>query len=110
MWILLGSLPGWLAVKLIFVLGLYGYHFSLHVLYRQQAKGIFRFGSQQLRIWNEIATLFLFSIVFIAVCKNTLNWARAVGALALLVVLLLILIKCYKRFRSRSLPENKKPS
>src|SRR5450631_3173897 len=34
MWIMLGSTPHWLAVKLIFVILLYAYHFSLHILYR----------------------------------------------------------------------------
>ena len=33
-WYLLGSLPGWLLVKLFFVLGLYAYHLSLHMIYR----------------------------------------------------------------------------
>src|SRR5690606_10139656 len=34
MWLLLGSLPQWLALKLFFVAGLYAYHISLHILYR----------------------------------------------------------------------------
>src|SRR6201996_7937390 len=54
MMILLGSIPTWLAIKLGFVVGLYAYHFSLQAIYRQQMKGIFRFSSQQLRIWNEV--------------------------------------------------------
>src|SRR6476619_1451514 len=56
-WIMLGTTPDWLIVKLIFVLILYLYHFSLHILFREQQKGIFRFSSQKLRIWNEMATL-----------------------------------------------------
>src|SRR4051812_24309849 len=35
MWYLLGALPDWLAVKLAFVIGLYAYHWSLHLIYRQ---------------------------------------------------------------------------
>src|SRR5262249_4073203 len=65
-WIMLGQTPKWLMVKLIFVLLLYLYHLSLHVIYREQQKGIFRFSSQKLRIWNETATLLLFAIVFLA--------------------------------------------
>ena len=42
MMILLDAVPTWLAIKLGFVAGLYGYHFSLHIIYRQQMKGIFR--------------------------------------------------------------------
>src|SRR5678809_854053 len=55
MWYLLGVLPGWLMIKLAFVIGLYAYHLSLHIIYRQQAAGIFKYSSQQLRIWNEVA-------------------------------------------------------
>src|SRR5215831_7664533 len=53
MMILLGSVPAWLAIKLGFVVGLYLYHFSLQAIYRQQMKGIFKWTSQKLRVWNE---------------------------------------------------------
>src|ERR1700759_4653400 len=52
MMILMGAVPTWLLVKLCFVVGLYAYHFSLQSIYRQQMKGVFRYSSQQLRIWN----------------------------------------------------------
>ncbi|HLI94047.1 MAG TPA: CopD family protein, partial [Puia sp.] len=75
MMILLGGMPAWLAIKLGFVAGLYAYHFSLQAIYREQMKGIFRFSSQQLRIWNEVATIFLVAIVMIAVVKQNMSWA-----------------------------------
>ena len=99
MWWLIGSLPNWLFVKLFFVLGLYLYHLSLHMIYRQQMRGILKYSSQQLRVWNELATLFLFAIVFIAVVKEALSAAWAIGALLLLAILLMIAIRIYKRFR-----------
>src|ERR1700680_322608 len=73
LWFLLGVTPAWLLIKLIFVAGLILYYFSLDILYRQQIKEVFKYSSQQLRIWNEIATLFLFAIVFTAVVKDSLN-------------------------------------
>src|SRR5882724_3573555 len=39
--ILLGSIPGWLAIKIIFVFGLLLYHFSLHFICQDQKKGAF---------------------------------------------------------------------
>ena len=48
--------------------------FPSHVLYREQQKGIFRFSSQKLRIWNELATLLLFAIVFLASVKQAMSW------------------------------------
>src|SRR6516225_10338376 len=53
-WILYGSFPPWLAIKLVFVLGLFLYHFSLHIIYAQQIRGIFRYSSATLRLWNEL--------------------------------------------------------
>jgi putative membrane protein len=101
-WFLLGTLPTWLAVKLFFVAGLYGYHFSLHLIYKQEMKGIFKFSSQQLRMWNEVATLFLFAIVFIAVVKENLNWVGTSIGFILFVVLLMSAVKIYKLLRNRS--------
>src|SRR4051812_5826524 len=50
-------LDQWLLIKLCFVIGLYAYHFTLHAIYSQEAKGNFKFTSTQLRIWNEVATI-----------------------------------------------------
>src|SRR5450631_682556 len=50
---LMGSAPAWLQVKIGFVVLLYAYHFSLQYIFRQQMRGVFRYSSQQLRIWNE---------------------------------------------------------
>ncbi|PWT74064.1 MAG: protoporphyrinogen IX oxidase [Bacteroidetes bacterium] len=101
LWHLLGSLPAWLTVKLIFVAGLYLYHLSLHMIYRQQMRGVFRFSSQQLRIWNELATIFLFAVVFAAVVKQALSLAWAVLGLVVLMAVLMIAIRIYKKIRMK---------
>jgi protoporphyrinogen IX oxidase len=101
LWILMGSLPTWLMIKLCFVLGLYLYHFSLQVIYKEQAKGIFRFSSTQLRIWNEVATIFLVAIVMLAVVKQNMSWAWGLLGLVLFVILLMSAIKIYKIIRTR---------
>ena len=100
MMILLGGIPEWLAIKLGFVAGLYAYHFSLHAIYRQQMKGVFRFSSQQLRIWNEVATIFLVAIVMIAVVKQNMSWAWGLLGLFLFVILLMSAIRIYKVLRA----------
>jgi protoporphyrinogen IX oxidase len=99
MWYLLGSTPGWLLVKLHLVAGLFVYHLSLHYIYRQQAKGLFKYSSQKLRVWNEVATLFLVAIVMLAVVKESMSWVRGVIGLILLGVILMAAIKTYKRLR-----------
>lgn len=97
--ILYGSLPMWLLVKLIFVLGLFVYHLSLHKIFKQQEKGNFHWSSQKLRIWNELATLFLFAIVMLAVVKELLNAIWGLASLIALAFLLMIAIKLYKKYR-----------
>ena len=104
MMILLGGVPTWLAVKLGFVLGLYLYHFSLQMIYRQQMRGIFRWSSQQLRIWNEVATIFLVVIVMLAVVKQSLSWVWGLAGLAAFVIVLMSAIRIYKIVRTRQSP------
>jgi putative membrane protein len=101
MMILLGGVPTWLAIKLGFVVGLYGYHFSLQAIYRQQMRGVFRFSSQQLRIWNEVATIFLVAIVMLAVVKQNMSWAWGLLGLFCFVILLMSAIRIYKIARAR---------
>ena len=101
MMILLGGVPTWLAIKLGFVAGLYGYHFSLQAIYRQQMRGVFRFSSQQLRIWNEVATIFLVAIVMLATVKQNMSWAWGLLGLVCFVVLLMSAIRIYKMVRGR---------
>lgn len=101
MWYLLASFPQWLLIKLCFVAGLYTYHFSLQVLYSQQSKGIFRYSSQQLRIWNEVATIFLVAIVMIVVVKQNISVVWGIAGLVLLVILLMSSIRIYKLVREK---------
>src|SRR5260221_14109072 len=101
LWILLGATPQWLVIKIIFVVLLYGYHFSLHMLYREQRNGIFRFSSQQLRIWNEVATLFLFAIVFIATVKQGMGVAYGLAGIVSLSIVLVVAIRIYKKVRAK---------
>lgn len=98
---LLGAIPQWLWIKLAFVLGLYCYHFSLHYIYRQQIRGIFNYTSQQLRIWNEVATIFLVSIVMLVVVKQSISIVWGLTGIVLLSIVLLSAIKIYKYLRSK---------
>ena len=96
---LYGSIDTWMWIKLVFVIGLYGYHFSLQKIYREQQKNIFRFTSNQLRIWNEVATVFLVAIVMLVSVKSNLSFVWGLVGLILFVVLLMGAIRIYKGFR-----------
>ncbi len=93
--------PDWLWIKLAFVVLLYVYHFTLHALYKQQVQKVFKYSSQQLRIWNEVATIFLIAIVMLVVVKQNLSWVWGLTGLLLFVVLLMSAIKIYKLLRTR---------
>ena len=100
MWYLLGVTPHWLMIKLTFVIGLYAYFYTLHILYKQQSKGLFKYSSQKLRIWNEVATIFLVAIVMLVVVKQSMSWVWGIVGLLLFVVVLMSAIKIYKRIRN----------
>jgi putative membrane protein len=89
----------WLLIKLIFVVLLYVYHFTLHSIYKQQSKGVFKYSSQQLRIWNEVATIFLIPIVMLATVKSSMSWLWGLVGLVGFVVVLMSAIKIYKKLR-----------
>ena len=89
----------WLLVKLIFVLFLYIYFILEHRIFLQQIKGVFRYTSQQLRIWNEIATIFLVAIVMLVVVKQNMSVVWGLAGLILFVILLMSAIKIYKQIR-----------
>lgn len=99
LWYLFGSLPTWLLVKLGFVAVLFLYHLSLHTIFNQQAKGFFKYSSQQLRAWNEIATLFLIAIVMLAVVKQMLSVVWGIAGLIVFSIILMTAIKVYKKLR-----------
>lgn len=89
----------WLLIKLLFVIGLYIYHFSLHAIYKQQLQGVFKYSSQKLRVWNEVATIFLVAIVMLVTVKQSLSFVWGLVGLIAFVVLLMSAIKIYKVIR-----------
>ena len=96
-------LDNWLAIKLCFVIGLYAYHITLHSIYKQQAAGIFKYSSGKLRIWNEVATIFLIAIIMLAVVKQGMSLVWGLLGLVLFIILLMSAIKIYKLIRLRSI-------
>jgi putative membrane protein len=89
----------WLLVKLCFVILLYAYHLSLQTIVVQQKKGIFKYTSQQLRIWNEVATIFLIPIVMLATVKDGMSWVWGFAGLIVFIILIMSAIKIYKSIR-----------
>ncbi len=91
----------WMHVKLAFVLALYFYHYSCHRIYKLLQNDIVKYSALQLRIWNEIATIILFAVVFLVTLKSAINWIWGVVGILLFGVLLMLAIKLYKRIREK---------
>jgi protoporphyrinogen IX oxidase len=89
----------WLLIKLLFVVLLYVYHFTLHSIYKQETKRIFRYSSQQLRVWNEVATILLVPIVMLATVKSSVSWFWGLVGLIGFVIVLMSAVKIYKMLR-----------
>ncbi len=89
----------WMEVKLCFVVALIAYHFICQTKMQQMRKGIYMWTSTQLRIWNEVATVFLFAIVFLAVLKNAVNWMYGVIGLVVFSMIIMSAVKIYKYYR-----------
>jgi putative membrane protein len=98
---LFGSVPAWLVIKIAFVAGLYLYHLSLHNIYRQQMKGVFKYSSTQLRLWNEVATIFLIAIVMLVEVKQAMSLWWGLGGLVAFALLLMSAVRIYKLVRAR---------
>ncbi|HEY5751368.1 MAG TPA: CopD family protein [Chryseolinea sp.] len=92
---------GFMHVKLTLVVLLYGYHFSLHYLFKQLQRGVVKYTSQQLRFWNEVSTLFLISIVFIIVLKSALSMVWGVVGLLAVIIAITLGIRLYKKYRKK---------
>ena len=93
--------PTWFILKILFVIGLYAYHFSLHKIYKEQQKGIFKYTSNQLRIWNEVATIFLLAIVMLVEVQQGISLVYGAIGLLLFIVIIMLSIKVYKRIREK---------
>ena len=89
----------WLLLKLFFVFLLFLYHLGCHKIYKQLQNDQIKYTSTQLRIWNEVATLLLFAIVFLVVLKSLVSIGWGMIALISLGLIMSLIIKIYKKVR-----------
>lgn len=92
----------WMLVKLAFVGGLLVYHFICQRIIKQQKNGTSTWTSTQLRLWNEVATIFLVTIVFTVVLKTAIDWLYGLTGLIIFVIVIMSAVKIYKHYRLKS--------
>ncbi len=89
----------WFHVKLLLLLLLFAYHGLCGRIRRQLAEGKCRWSSRSLRIWNEVATVLLFTIVFTAVFRRPIGMAFGFGSVAVLGVVSISVLLLIRRAR-----------
>ncbi|RZK49176.1 MAG: CopD family protein [Pedobacter sp.] len=92
----------WMHVKLAFVIGLVVYHFICQRILKQLRAGVFKWSSNQLRLWNEVATIILVAIVFTVVLKSAMHWIYGLVGLLMFSILIMTAVKIYKRYREKN--------
>ena len=88
----------WLVSKLVFVFLLLLYTISCQLLFNQMKKGKIIYTGSNLRLWNEVATVLLFIIVFLAVLKNSVSVLFLSFLIISIVIILFGLIKLYRKY------------
>jgi putative membrane protein len=99
----------WLRIKLLLLLGLLGYHLYCKRILLALAQGKALLNSIQLRLFNEIATLFLLAIVLLAVYKNVLNFFYAAVAILVTGIVLFLAVRWYKKYRMKQQAKSSSP-
>jgi putative membrane protein len=91
----------WMHIKLTFIVLLLVYHFICQRTMNQLKRDEIRWSSTQLRLWNELATLFLVAIVFLVEMQSTLSWIGGIFGFFGVGITLMIAVKLYKNYRNK---------
>jgi protoporphyrinogen IX oxidase len=89
----------WLHAKLAFVFLLFLYHLQCGRIFKQLQSNATNFTSSKLRLWNEVATLLLVSIVFLIVLKSMIGFGYGVLGLIIFTGVLMLAIRIYRNKR-----------
>ena len=89
----------YMQVKLGFVFLLVIYHIICHKIHLDQKKAVSLYTGIQMRVWNEVATLFLVIITFVIVLRDQLDGFYGTIGFILFGISLFLGIRLYKRLR-----------
>jgi len=93
---------GWFHFKITVLILLTVYHLWCKSLISKLRSGQMPYTSFQFRLLNELPTIFLVSIVLLAVLRNTLNFLYAFLGVIAFGLLLFLFAKIYKKKRQNS--------
>ncbi|TNE97340.1 MAG: CopD family protein [Deltaproteobacteria bacterium] len=90
----------WLHAKLFLVFLLFLYHLQCGRIFKSLQNGETHWTSMKLRIWNEVATLFLVAIVFLVILKDMASMGYGILGLVIFSGVLMLGIRFYRKLRS----------
>lgn len=91
----------WMHYKLLLLLLLTVYNFWMQRTIKRLKNGFVQTSSFQYRLLNEVPTLLLIAIVFLAVYRSAFSLLYGIGALLTLGVVLFVAAKLYAKARKR---------
>ena len=91
----------WMHIKLTFIVLLLVYHFICQRTMNQLKRDEIKWTSFQLRLWNELATLFLVAVVFLVELQTSMDWVKGTLGFFLVGIALMIAVKIYKKARNK---------
>ncbi|PRP92382.1 hypothetical protein ENSA5_49520 [Enhygromyxa salina] len=97
----LDPIPPWLHIKFGLLAGLVAYTVWCGAIRRRQAAASSTVTGAKLRLFNELGTMFMVAIVFLAVFRSALSIAWGVGGLLALGVALMLGVRVYRKIRER---------
>ncbi len=103
-------LKPWFILKLIFVFLLSLYHIQTNFIFKKHQRNQFDWSSFRLRIWNEVATVFLFAIIFLVIPKPETGWIYGILGLVLFILFVYSAIIIYTGTRENKINSETKNS
>lgn len=91
----------WMQVKLAFVVLLIIYQLKCHQIFNQLQNDVVKNSSNYMRLFNEVPTLILFSVVFLVILKDATNWIYGTVGIFIFAIMLMMGFKIYKRIREK---------
>ncbi len=92
----------WMWLKLILVGALFLYHLQCHFIFKKQSDGVFTWSSFKLRMFNELATVFLVGIVFLVTVKSTGSLVWGLLGLVVFAALMMAFVTIYRNMRVKN--------
>ncbi len=92
----------WLHSKILLLLLLTCYHLYCKRIMNGLKQGKDILSGYQFRLFNEVPTLFLVSIVLLAVYRNSLNYGYALIGMIGFILFMIIMTKIYKKIRDKN--------